>query len=87
MKEVRVMKKYKCDFCKRRSIKSAMEKHERRCFRNPNRFCDYCENKGFTHDWLAGDGINEPAYYKDTPCLYCSKRDPEIEKAIADKML
>ena len=78
MKEVKVMKRYKCDFCKRRSIKSVMELHERRCFRNPNRFCDYCENQGFTMDTILE---NYPE--QKTPCPYCSQRDLEKEKAIS----
>lgn len=76
------MPRFKCGFCKRRSTKSVMEKHEKRCFRNPNRFCDYCQNKGFTHEHIVGDGINEEAFYQDVPCPFCSKRDPEIEEAI-----
>ena len=48
MKEVRTQQRYKCDFCKYRSTKSVMEKHEKRCYRNPDRFCDYCENRGYT---------------------------------------
>jgi len=70
------MPKFKCDFCKRRSTKAAMQKHEHRCFRNPNRFCDNCENKGFTRNHIIDH------YYEDTPCHFCSKRDPKIEEAI-----
>lgn len=60
-----------------------MERHERRCFRNPNRFCDNCQNKGFTRVHLAGDGVTEPAYYEDQKCYYCTLRDPKIEEGIA----
>ena len=81
MKEVITRQKYKCDFCKKRGIKTAMEKHERRCFRNPNRFCDNCENKGFTKE--QPDPENHPWITQEFPCIYCSKRDPEIEKGIA----
>lgn len=83
MKAVKTQQKYKCDFCKRRSVKAAMEKHEKRCFRNPNRFCDYCENKGSTREHLVGDGINEPAYYEDVLCPFCSQRDLKKEAEIA----
>lgn len=75
MKEVITRQKYKCDFCKKRGIKTAMEKHERRCFRNPNRYCDSCENKGY---YLVG--VEHMTY--EEPCIYCSKRDPKVEAAI-----
>ena len=82
MREVKVQRRFKCDFCKRRSVKSAMERHEKICFRNPNRFCDECKNTGIVRNHVAGDGITEPAYYDEHPCVYCSKRDPEKEKQI-----
>jgi hypothetical protein len=82
MKPVKTLPKFKCDFCKRRAVKWVMELHEKRCFRNPNRFCDYCENKGFTHEHIVGDGINEEAYYQDIPCPYCSAKDEQKTKEI-----
>lgn len=75
MQAVRTQQKYKCDFCKRRSTKAVMTKHERRCFRNPNRYCDHCENKGYTDE-------KEGIYTYKAPCQYCSQRDPKIEEAI-----
>ena len=78
MKEVKVMKRYKCDFCKRRSTKSIMELHERRCFRNPNRFCDYCDNKGYTLE-----SENNIEFKQD--CPYCSQRDLQKEKEIEER--
>lgn len=60
-----------------------MERHEKICFRNPNRFCDNCKNTGTVRDHEAGDGITETAYYQEYPCAFCAKRDPEIEKGIA----
>lgn len=77
MKEVRTQKKYKCDFCKRRSIKSAMERHEKVCFRNPNRYCELCENKGFTVEWENAGEIRI-----EIPCPYCSKFSAEKKAAI-----
>ena len=44
-----------------------MEAHERRCWRNPHRFCDYCDNKGGEYDmgmWV--------------PCFYCEQHDEKI---------
>lgn len=75
MKEVKTQKRYKCDFCKKRSTKSVMTLHEKRCFRNPNRFCDFCENNGHTTE-------EENGCRYEVPCPYCSRRNPEIEEAI-----
>lgn len=62
MKLVKSLPKYKCDFCKRRSVKSAMERHEKICFRNPDRYCELCKNTGYT-----GNDYDEPK----VPCYYC----------------
>jgi glutaredoxin len=75
MKPVTTIQKYKCDFCKKRSIKRVMEVHERRCFRNPNRYCDYCENKGTTTE-------SESGYQFDQPCPFCSRFDKKILEEI-----
>lgn len=76
MKEVRTQQKYKCDFCKKQGTKSRMELHEQRCFRNPNRFCDYCENKRYTEESHGEHGIEKVG------CPYCQKFDPEQLKEI-----
>jgi len=77
MKPVKTIQRYKCDFCKKRTVKWVMEIHERRCFRNPNRYCDFCENKGFTMD-------EENGYSFKQPCPYCSKFDKkQLEEIIA----
>jgi len=68
MKKVKTQQRYKCDFCKKRSIKHIIELHEKRCFRNPKRFCDYCENKGFTKEFDEENGVG--SYNLD--CPYCS---------------
>lgn len=67
------MQKYKCDFCKRRGVKSAIERHEKICFRNPKRFCDLCNNTGEIIDDINGDG----SLVSKEPCPYCSKFDPK----------
>lgn len=74
---VKTLQRYKCDFCKKRSTKSVIEKHEKRCFRNPNRFCDYCNNKGKIHVVENGYGYHEN-------CPYCSKFDPKVLKEIQE---
>lgn len=81
MKAVITRQKYKCDFCKIRSTKTSMEKHERRCFRNPNRFCDTCKNTGEVEEEFD----NGYEYHTTTikvPCHFCSKRDPKVEEGI-----
>jgi len=45
-----------------------MELHERRCFRNPNRFCDFCENNGYTIE------TENDIDFKQS-CPYCSSFD------------
>src|SRR3990167_10057923 len=85
MKEVKVMPRFKCDFCNRRSTKASMTQHEKVCFRNPNRFCDYCKNKGFTHECLLDGGREDPSYYQDVACPYCSKFDPKIKEEIESR--
>ena len=84
MIEVKTMKRYKCDFCKKRSTRSVMILHEKRCYRNPNRFCDNCDNSGFTFvepEYLDGfrtEKIKEP-------CYYCSKFDANQLKEIEER--
>jgi len=43
MKPIRTQQRYQCDFCKKRGIKSAMNKHELHCVKNPNRVCGGCD--------------------------------------------
>lgn len=80
MKAVKTLQKYKCDFCKRRSVKSAMERHEKVCWRNPNRICPLCENNPKGVKVMDGREYGGSDYYE--ACHYCSQRDPEKEKSI-----
>lgn len=73
---VKTQPKFKCDFCKRRSIKSAMERHEKRCFRNPNRFCETCNNKGVVTEYY------DFGHQEDRGCPYCSTENKEKTKEI-----
>jgi len=82
MKAVKTMQKYKCDFCKKRGVKHAMEIHEKRCYRNPNRFCDACQNTGV----LPRDGYwnaDEEEYSND--CPYCKKFNEQTLKEIIER--
>lgn len=79
MKAVRTLQKYKCDFCTKRMVKQAMERHEPRCYRNPKRYCDYCENQGYTMETiLEGYGDVKQA------CPFCSRFDEKKKKAIEE---
>jgi len=73
---VKTQQKYKCDFCKYRSVKHRVEIHEKRCYRNPNRFCDFCKNDGYTMEW-----VDEVGDVK-VDCPYCAKFDKEVLEQI-----
>ncbi len=48
--EMRIKKVYYCEFCKTKMFqKSAMERHEQYCYRNPeNSDADICKSNGFS---------------------------------------
>lgn len=71
---VKTLPKFKCDFCKKRSTASVITKHEKRCYRNPNRFCDFCENTG-----RVSSGNDEGV---EDLCPYCAKFNEETLQAI-----
>lgn len=50
-----------------------MERHERICWKNPNRFCENCNNRGYHSEHENG------IIYHQEPCYFCSQR-----KAILD---
>ncbi len=83
MKPVRTQQRYKCDFCKRKSAKTSMIAHEKICFRNPNRFCELCQNKG-SYTEVHGDLIEEGdgGLSEEIECIYCSKFDKKMLKEI-----
>ena len=78
MKKVRTLQRYQCDFCKRKSVKHIIALHEKRCFRNPKRFCDYCDNKRFTMETFDFPG----ATAKQVACPYCESFDKDQLKEI-----
>jgi len=80
MKAVRTIQRYKCDFCKKRSVKNIIELHEKRCFRNPARFCDYCENSGH-----VTTTENDTDYEVD--CHYCSQFSKKMLVEIENREL
>lgn len=79
MKPVKTIQRYQCDFCSKRSTKSVIAIHEKRCYRNPNRFCDFCQNEGFTTQTpLEGHSYKEP-------CPYCASFDKQKLKEIEER--
>lgn len=83
MKLVKTQQKYKCDFCKYRSVKHRVAIHEKRCFRNPNRFCDFCDNTGK----IDSEHIENYGTYK-VDCPYCSKfNKKQLEEIIEREKL
>ena len=78
MKLVKSKPRFKCDFCRRVSGKVAMENHEKICYKNPNRFCENCKNKGETYEYY------DEGLYQTSPCPYCKTAD-EIKELEAQK--
>lgn len=69
MRLVKQRPKYHCDFCNHTSTKEAMERHERICWKNPNRYCDACQNTGkMREEYDYGAFI-------ETDCWACSQFD------------
>jgi len=76
MKPIKTQQRYRCDFCKKTGVRATIAIHEKRCFRNPNRYCDYCDNKGFIEENEPGIGVHK------LDCPYCSKFDKKMLKEI-----
>ena len=85
MKPVKTRPRFNCDFCRRISTEAAMKKHEIRCFKNPNRYCELCDNKGYTTE-CHGDLIEEGdcGLSEDVPCPYCKTADEIKEQEKRD---
>ena len=65
MRPIKTRPRFHCDFCSYTSSSvPGMERHEKVCWANPNRFCDLCKNKGHLYEDYAA-----------TPCPYCSRYD------------
>ena len=77
-KKVKTIQRYQCDFCKYRSVKHIVAIHEKRCFRNPNRFCDFCGNTGKV--MVEVDESQGTEVERD--CPYCASFDKKKLKEI-----
>lgn len=80
MKVIKTQQRYRCDFCKRTGIRSNIERHEKICFRNPNRVCEYCDNEGYTMEEV----LEEYPLVK-TDCPYCASFDKNKLKEIEER--
>lgn len=69
MRSVQSRPRYRCDYCRYVATESAVARHEKICWKNPDRICPACSNTGFY------DGGGTPEYgYEQIPCHYCTKR-------------
>jgi hypothetical protein len=78
---VKTQPRFRCEHspCKKTTIKHFMEKHEVKCFFNPNRICPdkECENATvpiYTFDGYKNNDLDEP-------CLACKKFE-EIQDSL-----
>lgn len=60
---IKTRPRYRCEFCRHIATTPAIERHERICWKNPNRYCDLCENTGNIHE--EGHTF---------PCPYCGQK-------------
>ena len=62
-----ILTRWRCAFCQKwRVTKSVIERHERICWQNPQRYCDNCQNTGEI-SVLEESSMTEP-------CYYCAKK-------------
>ena len=61
MRMVKTRPRFRCDFCRKVLTEAAMERHERMCWNNPERYCGLCENTGVSDE-------------HGTPCYFCSQK-------------
>lgn len=82
MRLIKSKPRYKCDFCQHTSTESAMKAHEKRCWKNPDRYCDLCKNKG-SYEVDIGFPYNNPI----EKCWYCEKYDKSIAQGNEEQWL
>lgn len=74
MRDIRQVKRYECDYCKRTGIKQSMNVHEPSCFYNPNRTCGnrLPHTVPLDNDY-AGLVIGSYSELPVGACKYCAK--------------
>ena len=51
--KTKIKKVYYCDFCKKHSLTSwSLEKHEKHCTLNPQRYCRICQTQRVNEHWI-----------------------------------
>lgn len=81
---VKAVPRFRCDHCNKTGTKATIKRHEPRCFRNPERFCDACQNTGTAFEMVCGCLECRPGEYvctcdgqgmveREKPCPYCEK--------------
>lgn len=78
---IKTRPRFKCVHCQSyRATLPAVEKHERICWKNPDRFCPLCQNEGFYEIDPYGDA---PFSMEQTvECHYCAKEDKELTASV-----
>ena len=73
MRLIKTRPRFHCDFCSHTATEEAMRRHEPICWKNPNRHCPSCDDKGVYPGEDLGDGL----YLPGEPCYYCRQRHDE----------
>ena len=81
MRPVKTKPRFGCDFCKHTATAPTMAKHEKRCYRNPDRVCDWmgCDGNG-TID-TGCDGYTDGPKFAECPHCAIAK---EMAAYLAD---
>ncbi len=79
MRQVRTVPRFGCDFCKKVSVSHIIAKHELRCFKNPNRLCDACQNTGTIP-------YNEVMRTPERDCEYCERYQQFLKETLTNKV-
>lgn len=80
MKPIKTKPRFCCDFYSFSATEPTVAKHEKICWRNPNRFCETCKNRGYYTE-VHGDLVEEGdgGLSEDIPCPYCSQFKPQFD--------
>jgi hypothetical protein len=67
---------YGCDFCKRTNVKKVtMKRHEKMCYHNLDRVCEFCDGSGVAYYATQVD--------PEELCLACERAE-EVKKWLKD---
>ena len=87
MRLIKTKPRYKCDYCRHTGMQRAIERHEKVCWRNPNRYCESCDNNHFIYIDHNGDG----SLVEKQPCYYCNQYDatkvPPVDEVPSERLV